>query len=110
MATYKALMEESLYSDDVGSWLSREPSNTWEALNREEGAAERLTQIKPEDTIKLSKSIAECILKNIEDVFAGKLCTGSKRLQTDLIISLETRKILLRDTLLEDMDQGDLEA
>ena len=30
---YEALMEESLYSDDVGSRLSREPSNTWEALN-----------------------------------------------------------------------------
>lgn len=80
---YEALMKERrLYSDDLGSRLSREPSNTWEALNREEGAAERLTQIKPEDTIKLTKSIAECILKNIEDVLAGKFCTGSKRLRT----------------------------
>jgi hypothetical protein len=109
----KMLAEVGILSDDGSSiLLSTEPSNSWEELREENGAAERLTAVTSEYIDALTECVAESILTAIEDGLNGNLAPGKKRLRTERFIDRQTKgELLSRSGVdLSDMNAGDVEA
>ena len=91
---------------------STEPSNSWEELCKEDGAAERLTATPSEDIDALTECYAENVLTAIEDVLNGKLAVGKERLRSARFIDRQTKgELLSRSSIsVTGMNAGYLEA
>ena len=104
------LVSAGILDDDGNLLLSTEASTTWEQLHNDEGAAARLTATTSKDHEALTECVAESMLTAIEDALAGNFAPGRRRVRSARVSSRSTKVKALRNTPLEDLNHGDLEA
>jgi hypothetical protein len=106
---YECLVQDGFYSTNQNTRLSRVPSNTWEALNAEEGSAARIVRLKPIDYRRMSECVLEDILQSGQDYLSGKFEVGSVRTRSARRINRATHMSLVESMQLADMSNGDME-
>lgn len=106
----KELIAAGILSPEGKLLLSATPANTHANLQREEGAAVRLTAVSKEAKAILTECVAESIMTAIADSLHNKFEVGCTRLRSARFISFETKGILLRNTPLAGMYAEDVEA
>jgi hypothetical protein len=107
------LIEAGILSDDCSRiLLSTEPSNSWEELQKDKNAAERLTSATSADIDALTECVAKSMLTAIEDILNGNLAIGKKRLRSARFINRQTKAELLSRSgvSVTEMNDGDVEA